>query len=173
MTTKRRNLFLYLTLVCFFGLIAIFIVDGYLGIYDTLTMTAGEWEQKIYPDQWPGLERERDWKQSINVGWGDKAFFTYEVDNRRFSGYTADVDVSVWRSQEKVGSVLSESIMLESFAGGKLEWVIDTSELLPEDAPSEQGYQYTVVIERGDIEREIVLYVNPYFAPKPVPAVPR
>jgi len=171
MATKRRNLFLYLTLVCFFGLIAVFIVDGYLGIYDTLTMTAGEWEQRIYSDQWP--EEERGWKQSINVGWGDKAFFTYEVDNRQFSGYTADVDVSVWQSQEKVSSVLSELMVLDSFAEAKLEWVIDTSELLPEDAPSEQGYQYTVVIKRGDIEREIVLYVNPYFAPKPVPPVPR
>ncbi|GAI56646.1 unnamed protein product, partial [marine sediment metagenome] len=43
----RKNLFLYLTLACFFGLIAIFIVDGYLGIYDTIYVTAGEQEERV------------------------------------------------------------------------------------------------------------------------------
>ena len=47
MATKRRNLFLYLTIACFFGLIAIFIVDGYMGIYDILYVTTGEYEEKI------------------------------------------------------------------------------------------------------------------------------
>ena len=42
----RRHLFLYLALGCFAGLIAIFIVDGYVGIYDTVYVTAGEYEQK-------------------------------------------------------------------------------------------------------------------------------
>jgi len=46
----RRYLFLYLTLACFFGLVAIFIVDGYIGIYDTLYITAGEREQTIEAD---------------------------------------------------------------------------------------------------------------------------
>jgi|GEM_PF-5853190 len=30
MTAKGRNLYLYLSLLCFFGIIAIFIVDGYM-----------------------------------------------------------------------------------------------------------------------------------------------
>jgi hypothetical protein len=40
---------LYLALACFAGLIAIFIADGYLGIYDTAYVTAGEYEQEIEP----------------------------------------------------------------------------------------------------------------------------
>ncbi len=171
MATRRRNLFLYLTLACFFGLIAIFIADGYMGIYDTLVMTAGEWEQRIEPEAW--LRQERGWIQSINVNWGEKAFFTYEVDNRQFSRYTADVNVSVWHSQEKVQDVVSQPISLDNFAQGQLEWVIDTAELLPAEASPEQGYQYTVVIRRGEIERKVILYVNPRFLPKPVPPPPR
>ena len=40
MAAERRNLFLYLTLACFLGIIAIFIFDGYVGIYDTIYVTS-------------------------------------------------------------------------------------------------------------------------------------
>ncbi len=171
MAARRRNLFLYLTLVCFCGLIAIFIADGYMGVYDTLSVTAGEWEQEIEPDQWS--QEDRGWQQTVNVNRGGKAFFTYRVDNRRFSSYSADVDVTVWRSQEKVYDVVSQPISLGNFAEGQMEWVIDTAGLLPAEAPPEQGYQYTVVINRGEIEREIILNINPYYEPKPVPVPTR
>jgi len=133
MTTKRRNLFLYLTLACFFGLIAIFIVDGYMGIYDTIYVTAGEHEQKIEADSW--LRQDRYW--STGVERGGKAFFRYEVDNRRFSSYVADIEVSVWHSQERVHDILLQQLAIASFDKGQIEWVMDTKELLPEDVPPE------------------------------------
>ena len=64
MAAKRRNLFLYLTLVCFFGLIAIFIIDGYMGIYDTVYITAGEREQKIESDVW--RQGDKYWSAGVN-----------------------------------------------------------------------------------------------------------
>ncbi len=168
----RRHLFLYLTLACFFGLIAIFIVDGYLGIYDTIRIKAGEQPQIIEPEDW--LRRDRVWKQGINVNWGGKVFFTYEVDNRRFSSYTADIDVSVWRSQEKVRDLASQQIPIAAFGKGQVEWVVDTAELLPSGTPPEQRYDYTVIIKRGEIKREIIIYINyPAYPPKPVPVPPR
>jgi len=169
MATRRGNLFLYLTLLCFFGLIAIFIVDGYMGLYDTLYVTAGEREQKIEFDLW---ERgERFW--SAGVSRGEKAFFRYEVDNRRFSTYTAQVEVSVWRMQEKVLDVTSQPLTIGSFAKAQLEWVIDPSELLPSDAPPEQGYEYTIKIKRGELERDVILFINPSpYVPKPPLPVP-
>jgi hypothetical protein len=94
MATKRRNLFLYLTLACFIGLIAIFIVDGYMGIYDTIYVTTGEREQKIEPDFW----LRQEWAWSTGVNWDEKVFFGYEVDNRQFSAYSADIEASVWHS---------------------------------------------------------------------------
>ncbi len=172
MAAKRRNLFLYLTLVCFFGLIAIFIVDGYMGIYDTLKITAGEQSQTIEPDQW--LRQEKFGARGVSVNWEEKAFFSYEVDNRRFSSYTADIEVSVWHSQEKVRDLLSRPMSVAAFDKGQLEWTMDTAELLPSAPAPEQRYEYTVIIKRGEIERRIIVYVNDIaYLPKVVPAPPR
>ncbi len=165
MATKRKNLYLYLTLACFFGLIAIFIVDGYMGIYDTLYITAGEREQKIEADFWQ--RQDKFWPTGVT--WGEKVFFRYEVDNRQFSSYTADVEASVWRSQQKIRDLISWPIPIDAFGKGQLEWVLDTAELLPGDIPPEQGYEYTVIIKRGEIERKIIVYITPAVYPsKPV-----
>lgn len=110
MAAKRRNLFLYLTLACFFGLIAIFIVDGYMGIYDTIYITAGEREEKIEPDFW--LREEKFGERGVSVNRGEKAFFRYEVDNHQFSSYTADITVSAWHSKEKVHDLISQQISI-------------------------------------------------------------
>ena len=170
MARKRRNLFLYLTLVCFLGLIAIFIVDGYMGIYDTIHITAGEQEQEIEPDVW--LRQDRYWSTGVN--WGEKAFFRYEVDNRQFSSYTADIEVSVWRSQEKVRDLTSEQVSIPAFDKGQVEWVMDTKELLPGDTPPEQRYEYTVNIKMGEVERKIIVYINyPAYPSKSIPVPPR
>ena len=156
MAKKRRNLFLYLTLACFLGLIAIFVVDGYFGVYDTLSIPMGEREQEIEADQW------LQWSQGerAEVAWGEKAFFCYEVDNRQFSTYTANIAVSVWHSNEKVRDLISQEISIPAFDKGQLEWVIDTTGLLPGGAP-EQGYEFTVIIKRGEVEREIIVYMYP------------
>jgi len=171
MATKRKNLFLYLTLVCFFGLIAIFIVDGYMGIYDTIHITAGERTQIIEADAWL---RQGKFQQTTGVNRGEKVSFTYEVANRQLSSYTADIEVSVWRSQEKVQDLVSQPISIAAFGEGQLEWVIDTTELLPEDIPAEQSYEFTVIIKRGEIERNIIVRINPVpYQVKPAPVPPR
>ena len=171
MAAKRRNLYLYLTLVCFFGIIAIFIADGYMGIYDTVYITAGEREQKIESDVW----QRNDTFWSSGITRGEKGFISYEVDNRQFSRYEADIDVSVWRMQEKVSDVLSQHMEVGAFSKGRVEWEIDTAELLPPDAPPEQGFDYTLTIKRGELERNIILRINPspYPVIKTVPAPPR
>ena len=170
MATKRRNLFLYLTLACFLGLIAIFIVDGYLGVYDTLEITAGERPQTIEPDFW--LQQGRVWSTGVNRD--EKAFFRYEVDNRQFSSYTADVEVSVWHSQEKVRDLISREISIAAFDKGQMQWVLDTAEIRPSDIPPEQVYEFSVIIRRGEIERKIIVYINPLPYPaKPAPVPPR
>lgn len=168
MAVKHRNLFLYLTLACFVGIILIFIFDGYMGVYDKLIVRAGEEEQEIETSFW-----ERDY-WSTAVAWGGKSFFYYEVDNRRFSSYAADIEVSVWHSQEKVRDLLVQPISVASFDKVQVEWVVDAAELVPADAPSEQGYEFTLFIKRGEIERRFVIHVRPSDYPiKIVPPSPR
>lgn len=167
MATSRKNLFLYLALACFVGIIAIFIADGYVGIYDTLYITAGEREEKIEADFW--LRGDYPW--STRVNWDEKTFFRYEVDNRRFSEYAMMIEVSVWRMQEKILDVVSQPVEVAPFEKGQVEWVLDTAELRPGDMPPEQGYEFTVVIKRGETERKVILYINP--VPYPIkPPVP-
>ena len=157
MATKRNNLFLYLTLACFLGIILIFVFDGYIGIYDDLVVTSGEREERVDAEVW----MREDPYRSTSVEWGEKAFFRYEVDNRRFSAYTADIEVSLWHSQKKVADLAAMQLLLGSFGKGQIEWVLDTAELVPADIPPELGYDFTVVIKRGDIERSLVTHVRP------------
>lgn len=167
MATKSRGLFLYLTLACFFGLIAIFIVDGYMGVYDTVYLTTGEREQKIDADTW----RYGDNYLSAGVNRGEKTFFRYEIDNRRFSSYSANIEVSVWRSQEKISDLGTYPVSIGAFDKQEITWAVDAAAILLPDALPEQSYEYTVSIKGAEIERNIILIINPtaYPAIKPLP----
>ena len=167
MTAKGKNLYLYLTLACFLGLIAIFIVDGYMGIYDTLHIAAGEREEKIEPDFW--LRGDYPWSTGVNEG--EKIFFRYELDNRQFSQYATDIEVSVWRMQEKILDVTSQPMLIAPFDKGGVEWVLNTAELKPSNIPPEQSYEFSVIIITGEIERRVILYVNVYPLAYPKPPV--
>jgi len=181
MATKQKTLYLCLTIACFIGLIAIFIVDGYMGIYDTVYITTGEQSFKVEADvwqrQWPTYAPVAIYEEPMPAEGGkgayympanraDKVFFRYEVDNRLFSTYKADIEVSVWHSQEKVSDVVSQPMLVAAFDKGQLEWVVDNTELLPKDILPEQSYQYTVIIKRGEIERRIVVSINPVGYPR-------
>ena len=168
MASRPRNLFLYLALACLFGLMAIFVVDGYMGIYDTVYITAGEQEQKIEPDF--RLKDDTIW-WTAGANWGEKVFFRYEIDNRQFSSYSADIEVSVWRSQQKVLDLGSFQVLVDAFDQIELEWVVDTAELEPVSFDPEQTYEYTVLIKKGEEERRIILHLNypPYPTKTPPP----
>jgi len=152
----KNNLFLYLTLACFLGIILIFIFDGYIGTYDSLKITSGERESTIDTDVW----LRGDPYYATGIDWGEQAFFSYKVDNRRFSAYTADVQVSLWHSQEMVAEIANQPLSLASFEEGQVAWTLDTAELVPADVPPEQGYEFTLLIKRGDIERSVVVHVR-------------
>jgi len=170
MAAKRRNIFLYLTIACFIGIIAIFIFDGYMGIYDAFTIKTGEIARMVDVTRW---REDRYFKTGAN--WDEKVFFSYEVDNRQFSSYSADVEVSVWRSQEKVLDLLSQPLLISAFDEEKIDWVLDTTELKPEEVTPEQRYEYTVLIKRGEVERRIIVRIESSLYPGevPAPALPR
>ena len=158
MATKRRRVYLYLALTCFFIFMLTFFVDGYLGIYDTLSITAGEREQRTELFQW---------SRSGGAGtgaaqWGEKAFFRYEISNRQFSTYSADAEVSLWHDEKMVRSLVSQHTQIAPFGKGKLEWILDTLELLPSSdvPPPSQAYdKYSILIKSGEVERKLKFYI--------------
>ena len=176
MAAKRRKLlFLYLAIACFIGIIVIFIVDGYVGIYDTVYVTTEEYPQDIGPDFWQ--RQVLDYPRPYNVGaeWGEPVHFQYEIDNRRSSTYTATVDASVWKSNEKVIDLFSQNISISNFDKVTMNWTLSAQEL--EKAGLGVG-QYTVRIKRGEEElgQGIILDFHspeePAY-PKVVPPSPR
>ena len=170
----RRKLFLYLALACFLGLIAIFIVDGYLGIYDTVYVTTGEREQRIGPEYWlqryPAPPEAAKMTYYIHADWGEKVFFRYEIDNRRFSAYSTLVQASVWQENEKVLDLFSEEKSIESFDKATAEWTLLTQEL---DVSVDGRDQYTVIVSHGEVERSIVVDLDYPKEVEPPPPRPR
>jgi hypothetical protein len=167
MAIKHKNLYLYLTLACFVGIILIFIFDGYMGLYDSLSVTGVDFPQKITNDQWQ--QQDRYGVSVMNIGGGGDVPFSYEVDNRLFSSYKADINVSLWHDQAKVADLQSKTLTLGAFDKGQVDWVLNIDDFVPENLPAGTNYDFTVVIKRGEIERRVILYVSPdVFLPKPI-----
>jgi len=164
MAAKPKNLFLYLAVVCFIGIILIFFFDGYLGLHDTLSVTSGETTQQIDAEQWTNQE-EWGYPPQIGIVYDGKASFSYEIANRRFSSYQTAVDVTVWRDQEKVSDVLSQNINIKAFGKNKIEWTLDAAKLVTGIITAE-GKTFTVKIRMGDTERGVVVYVYAASVPK-------
>jgi hypothetical protein len=162
MTVKHKYLYLALALVCFLGIILIFIFDGYMGLYDSFRINNGEYPMEIEPDYW--FRQDTYWFYSIE--WGGTANFTYEIDNRRFSEYVSEIDVSVWDGDNKIDALLSQTVEVDSFGKWQTGWVLDTSEYLSADS-SEQNYNFTLLVSHGDIERRIIINVNVVIKPPP------
>lgn len=157
----RRNLFLYLALACFIGIIAIFVFDGYLGIYDTINITAGEREQTIDPDHWYRYRYD----PSVGAVWGEeRVFFRYEVNNRWFSSYVTPIQASVWQENEKVVDLFSEDKTIEPFDQTTVEWILDSEHL--QSLGFDHG-EYTIKIERKGTERKLIV---DYYLPAPLPS---
>ncbi len=163
----RKNLFLYLALACFLALIAIFVADGYMGIYDTMYVTAGEQQQVIEPDFWlPQYSSE--YPYYVSAQWGQRVFFRYEIDNRRFSSYSTVVGASVWQENEKLIDLFSEAKSIEPFDKVSVEWTLSTEDLRQPVVGASN--QYTVKISYGEVERRMVVdfyYPQEYPVPPP------
>ena len=156
MAIKHKIIYLYLAMLCFLGIILIFVFGGYMGVYDTLSVTSGEFPQKFEADFWLQPHNQA----SMGVQRGSKITFNYEVDNRQFSGYSTNVEVSAWQNQQKIRDLVTQPLAVAAFARQQVDWVVDTAQIIPDSYPAEQAYQFTVVIQRGDQERRVIVYVH-------------
>jgi hypothetical protein len=151
---KNKIIFLILAVACFIGIILIFFLDGYLGLYDTLTMTTGEQTQIISPETWAS-QNANIYPPQFYGGSGGNITFSYVLDNRRPSSYRSDVSVSIWRNQEKVADVFSTTVDVNSFGKDTVVWNIDTQKLPTDNSTTNQ---FTLQIVRDDVVRKVILY---------------
>ena len=166
--SKYRDPFLYLAIACFLGIVAIFVFAGYLGVYDTVRVSTSEHEQSFGPEVWLGELPYRPYP-FLGAVWGEPIRFHYEIDNRRSSAYSATVQVSLWKSNQKVLDLLRQDVAIAGFGKANLEWTLSPADI--ERAGLQVG-QYTVKISRGGIDLGQGLDFRtayPLEPPKPVP----
>jgi hypothetical protein len=160
MVGRHKTLYLLLALACFLGIIVIFIFDGYLGVYDTLRIDNGQFPQTITTEQWQQQE-EFGYPPSVSVDRDRSVNLTYTVENHRFSAYSADVRVSLFYGVDKVGDVTAGRVESRAFGSGEFTFVVNAGDFLPADYPTDQSYNLNMLIERGDVERRVMVYINP------------
>lgn len=168
----QKNIYLYLALACFLGIILIFVFDGYMGLYDTVTLVNGEMSQEISFEQWQEQERW-DYLPQYSAEAGNTVVFTYTINNRRFSSYNSDIDISIWKNQEKLAQILTTKIDVGAFSHDDINWNLDTTDLVTGNFTSERQ-PFTIIIKRGNFERKIVINIysagtNSKIIPIPVP----
>jgi hypothetical protein len=168
MASKQKYLFLYLAVACFIGIILIFVFDGYMGFYETLTMNSGEQTQAVTTEEWIQSQKN-NYPVELWPSVSGNFSFSYQIDNRRFSSYQAEISVSVWKNQEKVADLLTKSVNVGAFSSETLAWVIDPVPLLGVIANTDN--QFTLEIDRGNIKRSIVIHYSLYNPKIPPPVI--
>jgi hypothetical protein len=152
--TQHKNLYLGLTIAFFLAIIAIFVFDGYMGIYDTVTVTVQEREETIEPDQW----LREDYSYYTWVESGEKLYFHYELDNRRFSGYEADIEAAVWFGGEKQEVLADESVSLGAFEKEEFSWSVDPAAVRPYQTSADYDFEFSVIITRDGVELRTIVH---------------
>jgi hypothetical protein len=155
MASKQKNLYLYLVAACFIGIILIFVFDGYMGLYDTLSVTAGEQIQTVYPEQWSDSDKH-NYPVELWPFNSDNFTFSYVIDNRHFSSYQADINVSVWKNQVKVADILTTTVNAGAFQKETVAWIINPWTTL--DGTVNTDNQFTLEINHGGIIRSVIIH---------------
>jgi hypothetical protein len=160
MKDKSKYLYLYLALACFLGIILIFVFDGYIGLHDSLIISNGEYPVTITTEQWDTQNRGNvEFIPTASANYGEKIPFTYQIENRHFSSFRSTIDISVWNNQVKLGDLYSTTVTAKAFGKGQAQWTLDTTQFISENLTVGQSVDFTVVIQRGDIERKVIIYV--------------
>jgi len=149
---RTKNRYLFFALACFLGLVAVFVVDGYMGVYDTISVKSGETKQVFQADFWSQPFAQA----SVGASTREVITFTYQVDNRWPSNYQSTFHARLEQNQQLVSLLATENISLGAFQKSEWAFTLDTATL-----PNlSTGSQYTLVIERGALLRTVIIYLN-------------
>jgi len=169
---KSAYLYLGLTLACFVAILCIFIVDGYLGVYDTLYIIYEEHEQTIEFEGQQYITEGGTYFAGEIVG-GSSLLCRYRIDNRTFSLCEGQLTVSLWKAGNKLADLVNREIKIGRFGSTVVEWTISPGKFGSMDAAVEEDTNYTVKINFDGKERRIILghRVRGIMVPKPTPGM--
>ncbi len=153
-----KNLYLYLALACFLGIVLIFFFDGYVGVYDSLKADNGTYIQEVSAEQWQSTDRYAG-PFSMSIDASGSLAFTYRVDNRRFTGYSAPVTVTLTDGTGQTTEVTRQTLTAGAFRSGEVSWTLRSADLPPVGATN-GTVMVELTIQRGSVTRSLSLYVN-------------
>ncbi len=168
---RGAYLYLGLTLTCFLAILCIFVVDGYLGVYDTLYITYEEHEQAIEFESQQYVKEEGTYFAGEIVA-GSSALYRYRIDNRTFSPREGRLTASLWKAGNKLTDLANKEIKIGGFESTVVEWTISSDKLRDIDAATEEFINYTVKINFDGKERRIVFAYRTRGIMLPKPVVP-
>jgi len=154
-----RMVYLYLALACFLGIVLIFLFDGYLGIYDSLTASNPSYQQEVPVEQWQNPDRYGG-PYGMSIDENGYLDFTYKVANRRFTGYSAEVVVTLTDLNGVKTELLRQTLTAGAFQTGEITWTVQGTDLLPAGTAQTVNPMVNLEIQRGDVARVISLYIN-------------
>ena len=159
MAIKRGSIWLYVSIAFFIGIVAVFFVDGYMGVYDTILINTPGNEYEIAPDFWQESRTANDRYYVGGIKQTDLLKFGLQIENRRFSDYQSNVKVSLWEGGREIKELFEQSDNIEVFQPSPLyEWELDTTDL--EVADTLNGTIYVIKIDRNGVERKITLRLD-------------
>ncbi len=181
MKKRRKNLSLYVALLCVAGIMVIFLLDAYLGIYDTLYITQRGSERPVGFEQWERWER---WPEryegsayTARVYYGEVLSFRYEIANRRFGKYSTPIEASVWKGEERISTLFSGEETIKPFDEVAVRWTSETERLKEYGDPAAPYTNYSIRVKTERVERRIILRVEEEVMPVspkvfPIPSPP-
>lgn len=169
MAVKHKNIYLFLALACFIGIIVIFIFDGYIGVYDSLVMDNGQFKQTVDWEEWANQEKYRT-VAGTSIERNGQADFTYVIENHRFSEYNGSLEVTLWSNKVKVADLISQPFTIPAFDKAEATWSVNAAEILPANYNLNQNYVYIVNIKTADVEREVNINIYVSDVIKTIPA---
>jgi hypothetical protein len=178
---KSKRLFLFMAIGCFAGIVAIFVVDGYLGVYDTFHIAVGEYPaQTIGADYWlsqgygqyemprpAGTEGDKSAYCCVSADWSQTISFKYVIENHLSTAYSAHTEASVWKGNEKLIDLSSQDVVIAPFREAIVEWTLSSKDIVSGPPVAGVSYDYTVRVNREDVERRII--VSFYYSQEGVP----
>lgn len=159
MNRKSKLLYLSLAIICFIGIILIFIFDGYIGLYETLIADNGQYTQTIEAEQWED-GRDYGYIPGVSAEEGQSVDFTYTIENRHFSGYTDNIVVTYKATGLDTVPLIDTGIDLGAFSKQEIAWSLDTADIIPKDFPTDRQYMLIVTIKSGGREHDVNMYIN-------------
>ena len=152
---RRINLWLLLAVVCFLGIIAVFFIDGYMGLYYRVRVETPVNTFEIPPEFWEESGKAIPSYYFSDVSRNDLIRFQLVVENRRFTDSQIDLDISLWEGGREIQKLLTRSDNIAAFEPSQpYEWEIDTSQLDVLDEVS--GTSYIIKINGNGVERRLI-----------------